>query len=235
MKKWRRDFGLQYVHGLVCLFRSFVAPYAKERVGFFLKDTYLENLITGVFLGNFRQLDQSIHRRIYRYPSPFFFKAEQMEIDQATYFVDSPFATDFVSLGGSTFHPSLLYKLKSPPVLLLAASLVGPDVISFATTQLQVPPFHHSSFVKKTGNPRKVSAGSLVLVQEVKDIIIEWGWLLAAKKSLSNGNAVGKCFQKSDKTSKEAPLMEWMNGYSTGDQKRFWILGNINQKPAAKA
>ena len=52
--------------------------------------------------------------------------------------------------------------------------------------------FHHR-FWKKAGKPRKVSAGSLVLVQEIKDIIIEWGWLLA---QLANGKSFPKLRQR---------------------------------------
>ena len=109
----------------------------------FFLERYLENLITGIFLeilGNLTRTSTDVsigipHR---------FLTAEQMEIDQATYFVDSPFATDFVSLGGSTFHPSLLYKLKDPPVLLLAASFVGchffcHDPFSLTTSAVFLP------------------------------------------------------------------------------------------------
>ena len=92
---------------------------------------------------------------------------------------------------------------------------------------------------KKTAKPRKVSAGSLVLVQEIKDIIIEWGWLLA---QLANGNAS----QDSGKTSKWNAMMDIPTNHSdniymprlmtsTNDQKCVscifvWGGGNFNQK-----
>ena len=204
-----------YFHEFVCFF---CCTLCKGKVGVFLEDILIE------VLDNLTR--PSIDVWIVFHQRCFYFTVRQTEVaptcnlTKQLIFVDSPCATDYVRLGNDKFHPSLLYRLKGPPVLheamfgrmlcILPWSFfvdylcILPQQSLCVGVLLQNQVAHDE---KKTAKPRKVSAGSLVLVQEIKDIIIEWGWLLA---QLANGNAS----QDSGKTSKWNAMMDIPTNHS---------------------
>jgi len=102
-------------------------------------------------------------------------------------FVDSPCATDYVRLGNDKFHPSLLYKLKGPPVLLHEASFVGCYVFCRDPFSLTTSAFCHSKAYVLVFCCK-------IKLQMMKEISSSHSTIVSEKKSCETSQGVGRKF-----------------------------------------